>query len=185
MKRNNFFASMSCKAFAIAVTLIMGLTISSCKKDSDNKPEPEIPANTAIIDGDTKPVSGVTIDKGYLDDNKYRIFLYFSDYEYIRLEADYYHDGKTIDLTKKEPDKSGWTWLVRYVKYASIIFYADGGSHTPMPAFISGTLYIKRLEDDADGNPVFEIKLENGRLEDADGKEHTISLNYKGSLELA
>ncbi|WGU68778.1 hypothetical protein QIU18_11485 [Capnocytophaga canimorsus] len=53
------------------------------------------------------------------------------------------------------------------------------------PVFQSGTLYIKRL-DDANGQPVFEIKLENGKVENSygDGKEHTISLYYKGKLEL-
>ncbi|CEN52592.1 conserved hypothetical protein [Capnocytophaga canimorsus] len=55
------------------------------------------------------------------------------------------------------------------------------------PVFQSGTLYIKRL-DDANGQPVFEIKLENGKVkgeeEYGDGKEHTIRLYYAGKLEL-
>ncbi|CEN51091.1 conserved hypothetical protein [Capnocytophaga canimorsus] len=99
-----------------------------------------------------------------------------------------YHDGQTIDLTKKEPQRDGWYWRVEYVKSGKIIFdtYADPNQQSH-PVFQSGTLYLKRLAD-ADEQPVFEIELKNGKVKGegkyGDGKEHTINFHYKGKLEL-
>ncbi len=48
---------------------------------------------------------------------------------------------------------------------------------------------MKRLSGDVNGKPVFEIKIENGKVKTeagycGDGKEHIISLDYKGCMEL-
>ncbi|CEN52586.1 hypothetical protein CCAN11_2480016 [Capnocytophaga canimorsus] len=90
-------------------------------------------------------------------------------------------------LLKKRSPKRGWYWRVEYSKSGEIIFDAYAHPDTFYPVFQSGTLYIKRL-DDADGQPVFEIELKNGKVkgeeEYGDGEEHTIRLYYAGKLEL-
>lgn len=141
-----------------------------------------------MIDGETKPIVSVQIDKDRLDMNKYKIDIYLAEDEYIEIMADYEnHDGKIIDLTKKEPKREGWYWGVGYHKSGRTIFDTYANPADAYPVFQSGTLYVKRL-DDIDGLPVFAIELKNGKVkgedEYGDGKEHTISLHYKGKLKL-
>ncbi|GJQ04715.1 hypothetical protein [Capnocytophaga canimorsus] len=180
--KQNFFS----RWFAIGM-IAAALVMTGCSKDDKND-EPQL-NNTVRIDGETKPIIRARINEGPLDGNNYGMFIiYLSESEYVRIGSEQHHDGQTIDLTKKEPERDGWYWSVEYVKSGKIIFdtYADPNQQSH-PVFQSGTLYIKRL-DDVDGYPVFEIELKNGKVKGeegyGDGKEHTISLYYKGKLEL-
>ncbi|MFK8294575.1 hypothetical protein ACI760_00085 [Capnocytophaga canimorsus] len=145
--------------------------------------------NAVMIDGETKPIVGAKIDEDRLAENNYDMYIDLSESEYVRIiGSNQHHDGQTINLTKKEPQRDGWYWRVEYVKSGKIIFdtYADPNQQSH-PVFQSGTLYLKRL-DDVDGQPVFEIELENGKVKGeegyGDGEEHTIRLYYAGKLEL-
>ncbi|CEN50681.1 conserved hypothetical protein [Capnocytophaga canimorsus] len=153
------------------------------------KEDNTIKDNAVMIDGETKPIVGAKIDEDCLAKNNYNMYIYLSESEYVRIMATKeYHEGKIIDLTKKELEHEGWYWSVEYYESGETILdtFADPDQQN-YPVFQSGTLYIKRL-DDANGQPVFEIKLENGKVkgeeEYGDGKEHTIRLYYAGKLEL-
>ncbi|WP_212900283.1 hypothetical protein [Capnocytophaga canimorsus] len=179
--RFNFFS----RWFAIGM-IAAALVMTGCSKDDKND-EPKL-NNAVMIDGETKPVVEVKIDKSDLAENNYIMHIYLSESEYIQIEGvKQHHEGKIIDLTKKEPKRDGWYWTVGYYKSGEIIFdtYAEPGVSNPV--FQSGTLYVKRLAD-VDGQPVFEIELKNGKVKAegvyGDGKEHTINFHYKGKLEL-
>ncbi|AEK24262.1 Conserved hypothetical protein [Capnocytophaga canimorsus Cc5] len=178
--KQNFFS----RWFAIGM-IAAALVMIGCSKDDKND-EPKL-NNAVRIDGETKPIVKVKIDESDLAENNYDMFIYLSESEYIQIQAaKQHHDSQTTDLTKKEP-KRGWYWRVEYSKSGEIIFDAYAHPDTFYPVFQSGTLYIKRL-DDADGQPVFEIELKNGKVkgeeEYGDGEEHTIRLYYAGKLEL-
>ncbi|GJQ04714.1 hypothetical protein [Capnocytophaga canimorsus] len=170
--------------FAIGM-IATALVMTGCSKDDKND-EPKL-NNAVRIDGQTKPIVKAKIDKSDLAENNYDIYILLSEGEYVRIMGSkQHHDGQTTDLTKKEP-KRGWYWSVEYSKSGEIIFDAYAQPDTFYPVFQSGTLYLKRLAD-VDGQPVFEIELKNGKVKGegdyGDGKEHTISLYYKGKLEL-
>ncbi|MFJ1379164.1 hypothetical protein [Capnocytophaga canimorsus] len=172
--------------FAIGM-IATALVMIGCSKDDKND-EPQL-NNTVMIDGETKPIVKAKINKSELVDNNYEMHIYLSEKEGFEIHvAKQHHEGQTIDLTKKEPERDGGYWYVGYYKPEEIIFgtYAEPGASDPV--FQSGTLYVKRLDDVDDGQPVFEIELKNGKVKGegdyGDGKEHTISLYYKGKLEL-
>ena len=138
-----------------------------------------------ILDGVTMPITGAGIDEDYLNEGHYNIVLYVTETMGVTIMADKaYHDGKTIDLTKKEPEHDGWYWSFECYN-PKLIFDTYGEPGTSYPVFMSGTLSVKSLGSE-DGKPVFEIVLKNGKVkgegEYGDGKEHTISLNFKGSM---
>ncbi|MFJ1425035.1 hypothetical protein ACILFS_01805 [Capnocytophaga canimorsus] len=180
--RFNFFS----RWFAIGM-IAAALVMIGCSKDDKND-EPKL-NNAVMIDGETKPIIGARINEDRLAENNYDMFIYLSEKEgFVIQVAKQHHEGQTIDLTKKEPKRDGGYWYVGYYKPGEIIFgtYADPNKQS-YPVFQSGTLYVKRLAD-VDGQPVFEIELKNGKIKAegryGDGKEHTISLYYKGKLEL-
>ncbi|MFJ1352508.1 hypothetical protein ACILDV_00130 [Capnocytophaga canimorsus] len=172
--------------FAIGM-IAAALVMIGCSKDNKNDEPTPPPLNAVMIDGETRSIVSVQTDKGKLDKNRYEIDVYLGEDEYIKIFADYEnHDGKVIDLTEKESEHGGQYWSVEYKKAGKYVCVGYGEpDEVGTPVFQSGTLYIKRL-DDANGQPVFEIKLENGKVENSygDGKEHTISLYYKGKLRL-
>ena len=150
-------------------------------------------ANSLVIDGETTSFFRVGIDKSDLSEGKYDIYFTLdkdtpSSPSYVEIMAEKkYHDGVTVDLTKKEPEHTGWYWAVKYCNLGKRIFTAFAKPDVPYVVFQSGTLYVKRLSDNADGKPVFEIRLANGKIVDnydGDGLEHTISLHYTGPLDL-
>lgn len=176
-------------ALFTATVLLLILSFNSCTKDKDKINAQEHPKNTFIIDEGKKPVLKAAIGKEELDNKFYNITLYFSenekDFVLIQLSKNP-HDGKIIDLTKKDEkihDKQ-WFWSVQYNNQDNSIFYAFGNpSYQEHCIFQNGTLYVKRTGETTE----FEIKLENGKIKDdknGDGKEHTVSLHYKGNLEL-
>ena len=139
-----------------------------------------------ILDGVTMPIIDAGIDEDEFNEGNYDIVLFVSEDKGIKIMAGKEpHDGKTIDLTKKEPKRDDdWYWSVECYN-PNLIFDTYGEPGTGYPVFMSGTLYVKLLGSEG-GKPVFEIVLKNGKVkgegEYGDGKEHTISLNYKGTL---
>lgn len=147
----------------------------------------ETPAftGTVTLDGVTMPILSAAIDKSDLEeDNRYDIYLFLSGdkTKYINIMADgEHHNGKTLDLTRKEDEHNGWYWAVE-MRNPTRLFQTFGEPGTEYPVFLSGTLLVKRIGTGTE----FEITLKDGKVkgegEYGDGKEHTISLNFKGEL---
>lgn len=183
MKKNNLLASMAGKALALAAAMMMSMAFTACSSDDDDV----VPTftNTIVLDGVSMPITDAGIDEDEFNEGNYEIVLFVSEDKGIKILAGKEpHDGKTIDLTKKEPEHDGWYWSVEGYN-PERIFDTYGEPKTSYPVFMSGTLYVKLLGSEG-GKPVFEIVLKNGKVkgegEYGDGKEHTVSLNFKGSM---
>ncbi len=175
-------STLLCAAITMAC---ISLVFTSCKDDDEPETrKPEI--NTVTFDGVSHLILSAGIDKDELDDGNYQIVLYISEEKTkgVRLDASaLHHDGKTTDLTQKEPKHDGWYWSVEFY-YPEKIIDTYGKPGTPYPVFQTGTFYIKRTGFGAE----FEIRLKDGKVKGkegfGDGKEHTISINFKGMLDL-
>ena len=141
--------------------------------------------NTVTLDGVKMPILSAYIDKSDLEeDNWYDIYLFLSEdkKKYVEIMANgKHHNGKTLDLTRKEDEHDGWYWAVE-MRNPTILFQTFGKPGTEYPVFLSGTLQVNRIGTGTE----FEITLKNGKVKGegtyGDGLEHTISLSYKGVL---
>lgn len=189
MKTNNSYGSKAIKALFLA-TVMMGVVFAACSKDTPPEPLPVI-NNAVTIDGVTKTIVDAGIDQVDLTDGHYDIRLFIGGDDGVQIMADKaLHDGLITDLTKIEESHSWWYWsVVCWNHGGQLIFDTYAEPDTGYPVFTSGTLYVKRLSGDVNGKPVFEIKIEKGKVKAegdyGDGKEHTISLHYKGCMELS
>lgn len=142
--------------------------------------------NSVVLDGETLTIVRAAIDKSDLEeDNFYDIYFFFSEEndKFIEIMANgQLHDGKTLDLTKKEDEHAGWFWSVE-MRTPQILFQTFAKPGTDYPVFLSGTLLVKRIGTGTE----FEVTLKDGKVKGSgmfgDGLEHTISLNYKGTLD--
>ena len=184
MKQNNFFANAANKALALAAAVVMmSAAFTSCSKDSDddNVALPTPKAQTVTIDGVEKPIL-----KAEYEDNTYGNYdLYFylsADHKknvLIQLNKDLHMTGKPINLTKKEESHEGkWYWAVDYkIKDDVYLIETLGKPGTDDPVFTTGTLTVSGLP-----TAIINIKLENGRVKGSDGKKHTLTLSYNGTM---
>lgn len=142
--------------------------------------------NSVVLDGETLTIVRAAIDKSDLEeDNFYDIYFFFSEEndKFIEIMANgQLHDGKTLDLTQKEDAHAGWFWAVE-MRTPQILFQTFAKPGTDYPVFLSGTLLVKRIGTGTE----FEVTLKDGKVKGygtfGDGLEHTISLNYKGTLD--
>ena len=143
-----------------------------------------------MLDGKERDIWWAGIDESDLDKDKYYIKLFMTGdslENILILGQKHFHDGQVFDLSQKEEEYYGYYWLIGcYVNHFKKIFEAEGDPFSDSES--SGTLYIKRLADSV-GQPVFEIRIENGVIKgkDEQGNEvnHTIELNFKGELQRA
>ena len=182
MKRNNFFANAASKALALAAVVMMSAAFAACSSSNDEPtPPPSSKAGTVTLDGVEKPIL-----KAEYDDNgngNYSLYLNLSadgkEKVKIELNKDQHITGSPIDLTEKEKQHGdNWCWVVEYYKPDDTKLIdtfgvpdAEGGLYTTGTLTISGSL---------DGT--INIRLENGRVNGTDGKEHTFVLNYSGTM---
>ena len=142
--------------------------------------------NTVTLDGVTMPILSAAIDKSDLEeDNYYDIYLFLSEdkSKYIEIMANgKHHNGKTLDLTRKEDEHDGWFWAVE-MRNPQILFQTFAKPGSEYPVFLSGTLLVKHIGTGTE----FEITLKNGKVKGegkyGDGLEHTVSMDFKGELE--
>lgn len=184
MKQNNFFANAASKALALAAAVMMSAAFTSCSKDSDddNGSLPTPKAQTVTIDGVEKPILKAEYDDE--GDGDYNLYLYLStnhkEKVKFELNKDLHITGKPINLTKKEKKHNGtWYWAVQYYKPDDTKFIRTfGDPDAPeIPVFTTGTLTMSGLP-----TAIINIKLENGRVKGSDGKKHTLTLSYNGTM---
>jgi hypothetical protein len=180
MKTKNLLASALSQVLTLATVLMISLAFTACGSDNDKAPEP-LPApkpKTITLDGVEKSVTSAQYkDNG---DGNYTLYLNIGSNEYIEfvLNKTFHATDKAIDLAQKEKNHPGAYWSVSYLKDDVRVIYADGQPGGALPVFTTGTLT-------ASGTPggAFDIKLENGRVVDTDGNEHTLVLSYEGPVE--
>lgn len=184
MKQNNFFANAASKALALAAAVMMSAAFTSCSKDSDddNGSLPTPKAQTVTLDGVEKPILKAEYDDE--GDGDYNLYLYLStnhkEKVKFELNKDLHITGKPINLTKKEESHEGkWYWVVQYYKPDDTKFIRTfGDPDAPeIPVFTTGTLTMSGLP-----TAIINIKLENGRVKGSDGKKHTLTLSYNGTM---
>ena len=186
MTKNLFLASCAKAAFALAAVVMMSTAFTACSS-SNNDPTPEpLPkptgTGTVTFDGEEKPI----LKAEYTDENdgNYILYLHLSaestEMVGFYLNKDLHMTGKPIDLTKKEPEHDGkYFWAVDYYDAdGERIIHAFGAPGNPPFLFTTGTLTISGSPDGT-----INIRLENGRVEGLDGKEHTLVLSYSGTME--
>ena len=183
MKRKNFFAKAAGRTLALAATvMMMSAAFTACSSDNDEPkpdPKPELKAQTVTMDGKEKPI----LKAEYKDKGGYRLYLNLSadgkEKVEIQLNKAQHITGSPIDLTKKEKEHGGWYWAVDYYKSdgTSLIKTYAAPDDSDFPVFTTGTLTVS-------GSPegTINIKLENGRVKGEDGKEHTLTANYSGTM---
>ena len=181
MTKNLFLASCAKAAFALAAVVMMSTVFTSCSKDNDDEPKPEPKANTVTIDGAERPIVKAEYeDKG---NGNYKLYLNLStdgkERVTICLNKDLHMTGSPIDLTKKEETHTGkeWYWEVIYSDHGKSLFDTYGTLGSPITLFKTGTLT-------ASGSPdgTINIRLKNGCVKDSDGKEHTFTVSYSGTM---
>lgn len=176
MAKTVFGKTAARAALSIATVLLLTLSFNSCNKDKNKKQE--APTKVFTIDGIKKQIVKAILNKTELEKDNYDIYLYINKDEYVNIELKKADDGKNIDLTKDDTEG----WAVQYTTKEENIFLAIP-KNSDYVLFLSGNLYVKRAGETME----FEVKLENGKIKDdknGTNKEHTVSLYYKGNLEL-
>ena len=176
MTTKQFLASCAKATFALAAVVMMSAVLTSCSKDNDDEPK----ANTVTIDGVERPI----VKAEYKDENdgNYILYLHLSaestEVVGFYLNKDLHMTGKPIDLTKKEPEHDGkYYWTVDYYDAdGKRIINAFGAPGNPPFLFTTGTLTMSGSFEN------INIRLENGRVMGKDGKEHTLTISYSGTM---
>jgi len=180
MTKNLFFASCAKAAFALA-TVMMSAAFTACSSSNDD-PTTEPRAGTVTIDGVERPI----VKAEYKDkaDGNYILYFYLSDDHkekvIMQLNKDLHMTGHAFNLTEREKEHAGFCWAVEYYKPDGTILIDTYGApgEDDYPVFTTGTFTVS-------GSPesTLNIKLENGRVKGTDGKEHTLTISYGGTME--
>ena len=178
MSKNLFLASAAKAAFALAAVAMMGTMFTSCSKDDDDNEKKF--TNTVTIDGTNK-----SIVKAEYEDygNGYSLYLDLSaDHKEkvkFQLNKDLHMTGNPNKLTEQEKKHDGkWYWMVSYDKSGGgSLIYTFGQPGSEISLFTTGTLTVS-------GSPTgtINIKLENGLVKGKDGKDHTFTVSYSGTM---
>ncbi|WP_373697405.1 hypothetical protein [Porphyromonas loveana] len=188
MRTNKFFASMATKALALAAAVMMSMAFTACSSNDDTPTTPQEPTftNTVTIDGEKVHVLSVEYKKYEMYGEIFTLYLYLSenknkDKDCVEIKGyTAKHLNKDIDLTKVE-NTTPWQ-IICFLRGKKLF---DAYSMPPSAqglVFGSGKLRIDgNLNDDE-----ITIRLTNGKITDADygdGKEHTVSISWKGKAK--
>lgn len=185
MRTNSFFANAASKALALAAMMMMSMVFTACSKGNDTPEPPKPEPNTVTLDGKVMPVVSGEYERNGSTPGAFRLYLNLSQdgKTYVMLCGNTaLHIGKDINLAMKESEGVSKHWTVGYCD-ADIngwFFQTNGAPSSVNPLFPTGMLRI-------DGNPLggeVSVSLKNGKITDSingDGKEHTISFNWKGT----
>ena len=160
---------------------------SSSNNDDDGgggtPPPPEPKAQTVTLDGEEKPIVKAEYKDG--GNGNYTLYLYLSadgkERVGFELNKDLHMSGSPVDLTKRGKGQGfECYWMVEYYKSdgTQLINSYGAPGEDDYPVFTTGTLT-------ASGSPesTLNIKLENGRVMGEDGKEHTLTISYSGTMD--
>ena len=172
-------------AFMLLACVMMGMSMVSCS-DDDDKGGSDISKNVVNIDGKNVTISEVEVDKDYLVDNRYVIYIYLTNDIGINIELDGNHDGETVDLTKLDTNdgvEDLWVWSIdawidNDDDYDDIM-NLWGGSDGFEPALSGSTLRVKQT-----GSKTFDIQFTINTTDMSTGKPTTWKCNYSGEVEL-
>ena len=189
MKTKSFLASAAKAALALATVVMMSAAFTACSSSNDDDggggtpPSPEPKAQTVTLDGEEKPILKAEYEDG--GDGNYFLYLNLSadgkERVEFQLNKDVHMSGSPIDLTKREKKHEGgeWYWAADYHNPNNSLFtntYGDPDSNSGL--YLTGTLTV--TGDPKSGK--VSIKLENGRVEANDSKEHTLTVRYSGTM---
>ena len=187
MTTKQFLASCAKATFALAAVVMMSAVLTSCSKDNDDNgpttlPEPK--ANTVVIDGKEATIEKAQFKKVSPSSTIYAVAFTLSGTPQkelvLGLDDTYHMDGKPIDLTTKEGkmiDKLYWG-VVYTVDGKKLIDASGSPKETQKPVFTTGTLTVSKTRQGT-----INIVLANGRVNDVNGKERTLTLNYEETLK--
>ena len=188
MTKNLFLASCAKAAFALAAVVMMSVAFTACSSSNDDpttEPLPEPKAQTVTLDGEEKAILKAEYDPE--GDGNYRIYLILSadEKEQVVLHINKDVFGTPIKLTekaKKNADAVYFYWTVDYYKSNgeggnTKFIEASGAPEQSVPVFNTGTLeYAGSIKG------TLNIRLRNGRVKGKDGKEHTLTISYSGTI---
>lgn len=188
MKTKSFIARAVKTTFALAAVVMMSAVLTSCSKDNndDNGPTtlPEPKANTVVINGKEATIEKAQFKKVSPSSTIYAVAFTLSGTPkkelILALDETYHMDGKPIDLTTKEGkmiDKLYWE-VVYKVSGKNVIDASGSPKETQKPVFTTGTLTVSKTRQGT-----INILLANGRVNDVNGKERTLTLNYEETLK--
>ena len=185
MNKKTFFANAASKALALATVVMMSAAFTACSSSNDDDggggtpPTPK--AQTVTLDGAEKPILKAEYeDKG---NGNYKLYLNLSadgkERVTICLNKELHMTGSPIDLTKREEThtEKEWYWEVIYSDHGKSLFDTWGTLGSPITLFITGTLTVSGSPDGT-----LNIRLENGCVKDSDGKKHTFTVSYSGTM---
>lgn len=178
-------ANVAGKMLALAAVMMMGMVFTAC---SDDEPEVEKPKeNFFNIDGTNLKAASVS---SVAWENRFIFYVEFNRNEhgysnhYLRIEGRL-PEGKTsgtIDLTKQNSHDGVGSWEAMYRMDGKEIFMI-GLTNEYVQTFLSGTMSVNVINTQT---REIEISITNARVKDdkhGDGKEHTVSLYFKGKTE--
>ena len=179
MKTKSFLASAAKAAFALAAVVMMSAVFTSCSKDDDDDEKKF--TNTVILDGTNKPI----VKAEYEDEgnDNYSLYLYLSadlkEKVILCLNKDLHMTGSPVNLAEKEKKHEGkWYWVVQYYTAGSTeLIETFGKPGSSKPVFKTGTLTMSSSSGEN-----INIQLENGRVKANDNNEHTLAINYSGTM---
>ena len=191
MNKKTFFANVASKALALATVVMMSAAFTACSSSNDDDggggtpPSPEPKAQTVTLDGVEKTILKAEYDPE--GDGNYRIYLILSadEKEQVVLHINEDVFGTSIKLTekaKKNADAVYFYWTVDYYKSNgeggnTKFIEASGDPEQAVPVFNTGTLeYAGSIKG------TLNIRLRNGRVKGKDGKEHTLTISYSGTI---
>lgn len=183
MTKKSVFAGIWGTVLLLAAVLTLGFSLSSCGSDDDDKAPAYVYQGT--INGVAKPIGKVKVDTELLESGTYFFILELvgEGNECLEVHASREaHDGKVIDLGKKESQQAGkGYWGIDYFDAKQKPLFgtlSDPGA--PFPVFKSGTMFVKRI---GTSGTEFEIRIK-GIVVGEDGKtEYTVDFGWKGTAE--
>ena len=183
MKKKSIFAGLWGTALMLAAVFTLGFMLSSCGSDDDDNDKPYAYTNQAIVNGVTDPILRVGVDVSDLAEGNYEIRFDLKDdgskFFLVQLSGEL-HDGKIIDLSKKEELHNGkWYWRIDYgvSGITKILAYGQPGGFT---VFKSGTMYVKRI---GKTGTEFEVRIKGTVVGTDKVTEYNIDLNWKGKAK--
>ena len=175
MKTKSFLASCAKATFALAAVVMMSAVLTSCSKDNDDEPTPQL--GTVTIDGKEKPI----LKARYLNAGAglVSLFLFLSkdgkEQMFLLLDKEQHINTKPISL---DDDKNG-DKVTRVIAYynprGALVFKASMPRNmVDNTYFTAGTLTVNGSTDEE-----MSIVLKDGNVNVVRDR-YNVEINFKG-----